>query len=107
MAQIPVSFAWGPPSVFEVNDAPVWGCQFELLPGGSMMNAACSLLGVVGLAAELDDDGAEPIYRTAQGATLMIWATESTEPCDLLEFQDEILQSYREHMQRMGMQVGA
>lgn len=107
MAQIPVSFAWGNPSVFEVNGAPVWGCQFELLPGGSMMNATCILLGVVGQPASLDDDGAEPIYRTVPGGNLAIWSTADTEPSDLVPFQEEILQSYREHMQRMGMRIGA
>lgn len=104
---IPICLAWGQPSVFAVNDATIWGCQFELLPGGSMINAPCTLRGVVGMAAAQDPDGAEPIYRTVLGAPLVIYADADTQPADLGHYKDQILQSYREHMQRLGMQVGS
>ena len=104
---IPVTIAWGTPSLFALDGQACWGCQFELLPGATMTNASCTRLGVVGLLARSDDSGAEPVWRTVPGEELRIWATADTMPHDLLPFQEEILQSYREHMQRMGMQAGA
>ena len=103
---IPVCFAWGSPSVFEVNGQTIYGCQFELLPGASMLNAQCVMHGVIGVAASHDPHAAEPIYRTVPGAELMIWASAYTEPEDLVPHQQEILQSYREHMQRLGILTG-
>jgi|GEM_PF-1942910 hypothetical protein len=103
---IPVCLAWGQPSVFAVDQDTIWGCQFELLPGGSMINAPCTLHGVIGLQAAPDPDAAEPIYRTVPGAQLAIWASAETEPDDLMPHQAEILQSYREHLQRLGLPTG-
>lgn len=104
---IPVCFAWGTPSVFEVNDQTIWGCQFEILPGGSMLNAPCTLTGVIGLAATADPYAAEPIYRTVPGASLAIYAAGNTEPWELVMHQEQIVQSYSEHMARMGMATGS
>ena len=100
-------FAWGSPSVFRVNDGTIWGCQFELLPGGSMLNAVVALQGVIGLDAVADPDAAEPIYRTAPGASLAIYATADTEPWQLIPYQDQVIESYRQHMARLGMRTGA
>lgn len=107
IARMVDSFAWGAPSVFRVDDRTIWGCQFELLPGGSMLNAACTLQGVIGLDAIADPDGAEPIYRTAPGASLSIYATADTEAWQLIPYQDAVVESYRQHMSRLGMAIGA
>lgn len=104
---VPTCFAWGSPSVFDVGDqATIWGCQFELLPGASMLNAPCALLGVIGVPATADPGGAEPVWRTVPGSTLSIYALAQTEPSQLEPYRAEIVESYRQHMSRLGVAAG-
>lgn len=104
---IPTCFAWGSPSVFDLkNGTTIYGCQFEVLPGATMLNRPCTLLGVIGIPAAADPHGAEPVWRTIPGATLSIYAIAQTEPCQLEPFQAEIIDSYRQHMNRLGVAAG-
>lgn len=104
MTQVPVCFAWGAPSLFEVNHAGhVWGSQFQLLPGGSMANAACILSGIIGVEAAEDCSGAEPVYRAVPDDALMIYAMPGTEPSELKPYMNEIDAAYRLHVAELGM----
>jgi hypothetical protein len=104
MAQVPVCFAWGEESLYEVNHSGhVWGARFELLPGATMANAACMLSGIIGVEASEDCSGAEPVYRAVPDDALTIYAMPGTDPAALKAYLEEIASAYRLHVAQMGM----
>ena len=96
--------AWGPAALFQIpSGRTVWGFQFELLRGGSGWSAQDREQGIVGIAAEMGPSNEATIsYSVPPGEKPYIYAVAPSSPQSLAPWFDEIDQSYREQMVRLG-----
>jgi len=80
----PVVMAFGAPQLTESSSGPLWACRFELLPGGTMFNAPCTLRGVIVTpAVHAVDDGCTGLMVAETGGPVEIYATDGTLPQEL------------------------
>lgn len=85
--------AWGSSSTFPTGpgDQCVWGCEFELLPGGTMARASGILHGVVGQRARrLSATKLEVL-----DGTVVMLGIRGTSTDQLLPHQQELMDSYQ------------
>jgi hypothetical protein len=101
---MPAVIAWGPAGLFQIPSGRiVWGFQFELLRGGSGWNAQERERGIVGIAAEVvASNPATTSYQVPPGEKPYIYAVAPSSPQSLAPWFDEINQSYREQMGKLG-----
>lgn len=86
------AIAWKAPELYELpDDRRLWGREFQLLPGGSMLRAGEVLHGLIGTELmpcgwgrrrELPDPGDVP---------LLICGINGTDTDDLLSYQEELI----------------
>jgi hypothetical protein len=67
------------------------GRAFDLLPGGTMINAPCIHRGVVGVTVKMVSATKAQIINSEP----VIMAREDTSPKDLVPWQEELLESFQ------------
>lgn len=101
---MPAVIAWGPAGLFKIpSGRTVWGFQFELVRGGSGWSAQDLERGIVGIAAEVAAVNEVTVsYSVPPGEKPYIYAVAPSSPQSLAPWFNEIDQSYREQMVRLG-----
>lgn len=88
------AFSWDVQRVFAVpgrSDVGIMGRAFDLLPGGTMINAPCIHRGVVGVTVKMLSATKAEIVNSEP----VIMTRENTSPEDLVPWQQELLQSFQ------------
>ena len=88
------AFSWDVQRVFAVpwrSDVGIRGRAFDLLPGGTMLNAPCIHRGVVGVTVKMLSATKAEIVNSEP----VIMTRENTSPEDLVPWQEELLQSFQ------------
>lgn len=103
---MPVVIAWAAPTLveFEEHQGLWWGLMFELLPDCSGFTAQNRHHGFCGMPAEVVAGGQAQIKGGRQNVTVM--AVNSTRPPELKVHLEEILASFSEQAQQLGLRVG-
>jgi hypothetical protein len=84
--------AWGKLHLFQMPDGShLYGREFELLPAGTMFDAAVVLHGIIGATATVDDDN---VARVEAGGTLWIYPTRQTDSAELELYESDITEQY-------------
>ena len=101
---MPAVIAWGPAALFPIpSGRTVWGFQFELVRGGSGWSAQEREQGIVGIVAEvIAVNEATMSYAVPQGEQPYLYAVTPSSPQSLAPWFDEINQSYKEQMIKLG-----
>ncbi len=73
------------------SDVGIMGRAFDLLPGGTMINAPCIHRGVVGVTVKMLSATKAEIVNSEP----VIMTRENTSPEDLVPWQEELLQSFQ------------
>ena len=73
------------------SDVGIMGRAFDLLPGGTMINAPCIHRGVVGVTVKMLSATKAEIVNSEP----VIMTRENTSPEDLVPWQQELLQSFQ------------
>lgn len=88
------TIAWGAPELYDLPEGRrLWGREFQLLPGGSMLRAGEILHGLIGT--ELLPCGWGRRQRLPEDAPLLICGLGPTDTDDLLPYQDELAAGMR------------
>jgi hypothetical protein len=88
------AFSWGVQRVFAVpgkRGLGIMGRAFDLLPGGTMLNAPCIHRGVVGVRVKMVSATKAEIINSEP----VIMARGETTPDDLVPWQEELLRSFQ------------
>ena len=88
------AFSWSVQRVFPVpgrSDVGIMGRAFDLLPGGTMLNAPRIHRGVVGVTVKMLSATKAEIINSEP----VIMTREDTSPKDLVPWQEELLRSFQ------------
>jgi hypothetical protein len=89
---VPISLAWGALNVYQLpNGGHIWGREFQILPSGTMANAAGVLHGLIGLEAEMVD---QRRCQVQPDKPLLIYGTRGTDTGVLRAYQDELADGF-------------
>jgi hypothetical protein len=91
---VPSAFiSWDLQRVFPLKDQrglAIMGRAFDLLPGGTMFSASCIQRGIVGVTVKMISDTKAEIINCEP----VIMAREDTDPKDLEEWREELLEAF-------------
>jgi hypothetical protein len=94
-AVVKPTLAWGPINLYKLpNGKYLWGCEFELLPAGTMFAAAVILRGVAGLDARPLDDNRCVI---ASDANVKVYAMGDTTNQEMQGYVEDVRDGFRVH----------
>ena len=88
------AFSWSVQQVFAVpgkRNLGIMGRAFDLLPGGTMLNAPCIHRGVVGVTVKIIGATKAEIVNSEP----VIMARGDTLPADLVPWQEELMEAFQ------------
>ena len=89
----PPTLAWSAINLYRLpSDGHLWGCEFALLPAGTMFAANAILHGIIGVPAEPMSGGQCTIN---EGAKAIIIGTRGTSARELEGYTDDIADGFR------------
>lgn len=91
---MPVAVAWGPPTPYSLVSGPpdrvLWGCEGEVLPGGTMFAAQCMLHCIVGRLGTINESGD---VKVDPDSNLLLYGIRGTETEEVAVYEADLLES--------------
>lgn len=87
------TLAWGAATLFQLPDGEhIYGREFELLPGGTMMAACAILHGLAGLEATV---GTDNLARVNAASSPVVYAIRDTSCEELEGYSADVVEAFR------------
>lgn len=91
--------AWGEPNLYRLaGDEHLWGREFEILTGNSMMPPRNLLHGLIGVDAVPLEGGME--CQIKQGSPLVIYGMGDTTTDELMPYQDLLVEGFNQRIEQ-------